>query len=200
MYSAVGFGGITAAQICTRLTEKHRKNQEEQQLELAAEPKEVKAPEPGRSRPSHGVSVKGVDNLLIRFARCCSPVPGDAIVGYITRGRGVSVHRQDCPNLPHNGGEEEKRLIEVEWNDQGESNYSVEIEILGHDRRGLLNEVLQVVSESKTIISAVSGRSDKSKLAHIHMTILIRNKEHLGAVVERIKRVKDIYSVQRIMQ
>jgi GTP pyrophosphokinase len=200
MYSAVGFGGITAAQICTRLTEKHRKVQEEQQLVLNSEPKEVKSAEHRKSRPGHGVSVKGVDNLLIRFARCCSPVPGDTIVGYITRGRGVSVHREDCPNLPHDGGDDENRLIEVEWTDQGESNYSVEIEIMGHDRRGLLNEVLQVVSESKTIISAVSGRSDKSKLAHIHMTILIRNKDHLGSVVEKIKRVKDIYSVQRIMQ
>ncbi|CAM2849246.1 bifunctional (p)ppGpp synthetase/guanosine-3',5'-bis(diphosphate) 3'-pyrophosphohydrolase [Paenibacillus sediminis] len=203
MLSAVGFGGITAAQICTRLTEKLRKEQEEASLlELTSEVKEVKAPsEQKKSRPTNGVSVKGIDNLLVRFARCCNPVPGDDIIGYITRGRGVSVHRTDCPNIPVTGdGEEAARVIEVEWEKSIEANYSVDIEITGHDRRGLLNEVLQAVSESKTNISAVSGRSDKNKLALIHMTILIRNTDHLQSVVDRIKRVQDVYTVHRIMQ
>ncbi|GBF73876.1 (p)ppGpp synthetase [Paenibacillus sp. 598K] len=204
MLSAIGFGGITAAQICTRLTEKLRKeNEEANQIELTAEVKEVKAGgSTEKKRPTHGVRVKGVDNVLVRFARCCNPVPGDAIIGYITRGRGVSVHRLDCPNVhaSEEQGDEAARVIEVEWEDAVEANYSVDIEITGHDRRGLLNEVLQSVSESKTNIAAVSGRSDKNKLALIHMTILIRNIEHLHAVVEKIKRVKDVYSVQRIMQ
>jgi len=204
MLSAIGFGGITAAQICTRLTEKLRKeNEEANQIELTAEVKEVKAGGSSeKKRPTHGVRVKGVDNVLVRFARCCNPVPGDAIIGYITRGRGVSVHRLDCPNVhaSEEQGDEAARVIEVEWEDAVEANYSVDIEITGHDRRGLLNEVLQSVSESKTNIAAVSGRSDKNKLALIHMTILIRNIEHLHAVVEKIKRVKDVYSVQRIMQ
>ncbi|TBL81864.1 RelA/SpoT family protein [Paenibacillus thalictri] len=204
MFSAVGFGGITAAQICTRLTEKLRKEAAEAQqqaLQLTNEIKEVKQPAEKKSRPTHGVRVKGVDNLLVRFARCCNPVPGDSIIGYITRGRGVSVHRANCTNIPQSdGGEEGNRVIEVEWADSVEANYSVEIEITGHDRRGLLNEVLQAVSETKTFMSAVSGRSDKNKMAMIHMTILIRNIDHLHSVVEKIKRVKDVYSVQRIMQ
>ncbi|WP_248927361.1 RelA/SpoT family protein [Paenibacillus hamazuiensis] len=204
MYSAVGFGGITAAQICTRLTDGIRKKAEEaqqQSLQLTTEYKEVKAPAEKKSRPTHGIRVKGVDNLLVRFARCCNPVPGDRIIGYITRGRGVSVHRLDCTNIPTvESGEEGNRVIEVEWADSVEANYNVEIEITGHDRLGLLNEVLQAVSESKTLISAVSGRSDKNKVALIHMTILIRNIDHLHSVVEKIKRVKDVYSVQRIMQ
>jgi guanosine-3',5'-bis(diphosphate) 3'-pyrophosphohydrolase len=202
MLSAISFGGITAAQVCTRLTDKLRKETEEQQQQqLLQDMREVKAPPaPRKPRPTHGVSVKGIDNLLVRFARCCNPVPGDDIIGYITRGRGVSVHRADCLNIPGDEGLETHRLIEVEWESSTESNYSVEIEITGHDRRGLLNEVLQAVSESKTLISAVSGRSDKNKMALIHMTILIRNTDHLQSVVEKIKRVKDIYSVQRIMQ
>ncbi|RXZ84496.1 bifunctional (p)ppGpp synthetase/guanosine-3',5'-bis(diphosphate) 3'-pyrophosphohydrolase [Paenibacillaceae bacterium] len=204
MLSAIGFGGITAAQICTRLTEKLRRETEESsQIELTSELKEVKPPGGGekKSRPTHGVRVKGLDNLLVRFARCCNPVPGDSITGYITRGRGVSVHRLDCPNIPQGAdGEEVARVIEVEWEDSIESNYAVDIEITGHDRRGLLNEVLQAVSESKTNIAAVTGRSDKNKLGMIHMTILIRNIEHLQAVVEKIKRVQDVYSVRRIMQ
>ncbi|MFC7681314.1 RelA/SpoT family protein [Paenibacillus sp. GCM10028914] len=204
MLSAVGFGGITAAQICTRLTEKLRKEKEQEEaslLELTSEMKEIKAPPEKRSRPTNGVCVKGIDNLLVRFARCCNPVPGDDIVGYVTRGRGVSVHRSDCPNLPATGdGEESARVIEVEWESSIEANYSVDIEVTGHDRNGLLNEVLQAVSESKTNISAVTGRSDKNKMAMIHMTILIRNTDHLQSVVERIKRVKDVYTVHRIMQ
>jgi guanosine-3',5'-bis(diphosphate) 3'-pyrophosphohydrolase len=202
MLSAVGFGGITAAQICTRLTEKLRREAEEAlTLQQLTEVKEAKAPAAEKkSRPASGVTVKGVDNLLVRFARCCNPVPGDDIIGYITRGRGVSVHRADCTNIPPADGEEGNRVIEVEWAEAVEANFNVEIEITGHDRRGLLNEVLQAVSESKTVMSAVSGRSDKNKMAQIHMTILIRNIDHLHAVVEKIKRVKDVYSVQRIMQ
>lgn len=204
MLSAIGFGGITAAQICTKLTEKMRREAEEaQQIQLTAEVKEMKAPAAGsdRKRPSHGISVKGVDNLLVRFARCCNPVPGDAIIGYITRGRGVSVHRSDCANLPTgDDGEETARVIEVQWESELDGSYNVEIEILGHDRRGLLNEVLQAISESKTNLSAVAGRSDKNKIAIIHATILIRNLDHLQSVVDKIKRVKDIFSVQRMMQ
>lgn len=202
MLSAIGFGGITAAQICTKLTEKLRKEQEEASLlELTSEMKEIKAAPEKRSRPTNGVCVKGIDNLLVRFARCCNPVPGDDIVGYVTRGRGVSVHRSDCANLPATGdGEEAARVIEVDWESSVEANYSVDIEVTGHDRNGLLNEVLQAVSESKTNISAVTGRSDKNKMAMIHMTILIRNTDHLHSVVERIKRVKDVYTVHRIMQ
>lgn len=203
MLSAIGFGGITAAQIYTKLTEKLRKEQEEasNHLELTLEMKEIKAAPERRSRPTNGVRVKGIDNLLVRFARCCNPVPGDDIVGYVTRGRGVSVHRSDCANLPATGeGEDAARVIEVEWESSVEASYSVDIEVTGHDRNGLLNEVLQAVSESKTSISAVTGRSDKNKMAMIHMTILIRNTDHLHSVVERIKRVKDVYTVHRIMQ
>lgn len=205
MLSAVGFGGITAAQICTRLTEKLRREMEQAAAEktVVEASKEVKTPRlpEKKSRPTHGVRIIGVDNVLVRFARCCNPVPGDSIVGYITRGRGVSVHRADCSNIPAAGdGEEGNRLIDVEWVDTVEANYSVEIEITGHDRSGLLNEVLQVVSESKTVISAVSGRSDKNKMALIQMTILIRNVDHLQSIVDKIKRLKDVYSVQRIMQ
>ncbi len=202
MMSAIGFGGITAAQICTKLTEKMRKEAElANQLELTSEVKEIKSHGNRKTRPNQGVTVKGIDNLLVRFARCCNPVPGDSIVGYITRGRGVSVHRMDCQNIPFGEqGEEGERVIEVEWEGSIEANYSVDIEITGGDRRGLLNEVLQAVSESKTNISAVTGRTVKNKMALIHITVLIRNIEHLNAVVEKIKRVQEIYSVQRIMQ
>lgn len=199
MLSAIGLGGITAAQICTRLTEKLRKQAAIDQLQQQlAKPSPAQAPR--KTRGTHGVRVKGIDNLLVRFARCCNPVPGDDIVGYITRGRGVSIHRRDCPNFNWTDEEDRERIIEVAWEDSAEANYSVEIEVAGHDRRGLMNEVLQAISESKTNISAVSGRSDRNKNAVMHVTIQIRNIDHLQSVVDRIKRVKDVYTVQRIMQ
>ncbi|AMX82781.1 (p)ppGpp synthetase [Geobacillus subterraneus] len=200
MYAAVGYHGITAMQIAHRLTEKWRKQRdlEEQQRKLAEAVSEAKLPA-GKKRDC-GIRVQGIDNLLIRLSRCCNPVPGDEIIGFITRGRGISVHRADCPNVQ--AGEAADRLIPVEWESgtNGEREYNVDIEITGFDRRGLLNEVLQAVNETRTDISAVSGRSDhRHKIATIHMTIAIHNISHLQKVVERIKQIPDIYSVQRLM-
>ena len=201
MYAAVGFSGITAAQIATRLTENLRKqrNQEidnETLIESIAETKPVSS----HKKTESGVRVKGVDNLLIRLSKCCNPVPGDEIVGYITKGRGVSIHRTNCPNVQTE--EALPRLLEVEWegNDERSKNYHVDIEITGFDRRGLLNEVLQAVAEMKTDIHIVTGRSDRQKMAIVNMTILIHNLSHLQRVVDRIKRIPDIYSVRRVMQ
>jgi GTP diphosphokinase / guanosine-3',5'-bis(diphosphate) 3'-diphosphatase len=201
MYAAVGYNGITAAQIATRLTEKLRKkkDQEQDQKELLEMISAVKPYSPPK-RTESGVRVKGVDNLLIRLSKCCNPVPGDDIVGYITKGRGVSIHRSDCPNVQTD--EASNRLLPVEWegDDQHTKNYHVDIEITGFDRRGLLNEVLQAVAEMKTDMTTVSGRSDRNKMATINMTISIHNINHLQKVVERIKRLPDIYSVRRVMQ
>lgn len=197
MYAAVGYNGITASQIATRLTDKLRKQKGEQQLIDSI--KEIKTFSQKRKNEI-GIRVKGVDNLLIRLSRCCNPVPGDEIIGYITKGRGVSIHRKDCPNVMNE--DVDSRLLEVEWegsNDQVKS-YSVDIEINGYDRRGLLNEVLHAVTETKTNITAVSGRSDRNKVATINMTISIQNVNHLQKVVERIKRIPDIYTVRRMMQ
>ncbi|MGM7636561.1 RelA/SpoT family protein [Bacillus sp. Hm123] len=197
MYAAVGYNGITALQVVNRLTDKLRKMRD-QEAAVQESMKELK-PQTTSSKKSSGVTVKGIDNLLIRLSRCCNPVPGDDIVGYITKGRGVSVHRSDCLNVMDE--ESANRLIPVEWEggiDQ-QKEYMVDIEISGYDRQGLLNEVLQAVSEAKTNISAVSGRSDRNKVAKIDMTIYIHNISHLHKVVERIKQIPDIYSVRRIL-
>lgn len=195
MFAAVGYGGITGAQIATRLTDKLRKEREEQMSNVT----EMKHEPPRRRRPDNGVSVRGIDNLLIRFSRCCNPVPGDDIVGFITRGRGVSVHRQDCLNLQSCSEEDRARLIPVEWDADLKHEYNVDIEITGHDRSGLLNEVLATVADTKTNITAVSGKSDKNRVAKINMTIAIQNLDHLHKVVERIKKIRDVYSVRRVM-
>ena len=154
---------------------------------------------PTTKKKDSGVRVKGIDNMLIRLSRCCNPVPGDEIVGYITKGRGVSVHRADCVNVLDE--ESKERIIPVEWESSlsDRKEYNVDIEISGFDRNGLLNEVLQAVSETKTNITAVSGRTDRNKSAAITMSISIYNVSHLQKVVDRIKQIPDIYSVRRLM-
>jgi len=141
-----------------------------------------------------------VDNLLVRLAKCCSPVPGDEINGYITKGRGVSVHRADCPNLDTD--EAKERYIEVEWEDDftDSKHYYVDLQISGYDRQGLLNEVLQAVNEMKTNITHVNGKTDKNKMAVVQLTILIRNTNHLRKIVGRLKKIPDIFSVSRTIQ
>ncbi|MGG3872172.1 RelA/SpoT family protein [Brevibacillus laterosporus] len=198
MFSAVGYGGLTSAQVANRLTEKIRRDREEQQQQQQQTIQEFKshAPTQKQTRSDTGIRVEGVDNLLTRISRCCSPVPGDDIIGFITRGRGVSIHRKDCPNVTV---EESDRLIPVQWEGDQKQNYNVDIEITGHDRTGLLNDVLHVVGETKTNIAAVSGKADRNRVATINMTICINNIDHLHRVVERIKRIKDIYSVRRIL-
>ncbi|MBD7983063.1 bifunctional (p)ppGpp synthetase/guanosine-3',5'-bis(diphosphate) 3'-pyrophosphohydrolase [Sporosarcina sp. Sa2YVA2] len=197
MYAAVGSNGITAQQVVNRLAEKLRKEREQQDT-IDKIVSDMKTPQPVKTTES-GVIVKGLENLLIRLSKCCNPIPGDDIVGFITKGRGVSVHRADCPNIH---AEDNDRLIEVEWavDEMNKSkDFQVDIEISAFDRQGLLNEVMMVVADTKTPMVAVSGKADKDKMAKINMTIKITDIAHLTRIVERIKQIRDIYSVQRII-
>lgn len=202
LYAAVGYQGITAALVATRLTDKIRQTrQKEQDLAQTLEGarNEYKEKEKKKYKKDSGVIVEGVENLLVRLSKCCNPVPGDEIIGYITKGRGVSVHRSDCPNVLTE--EAKERHLHVEWEvDQTQKQYHVDLEISGYDRRGLLNEVLQAVNEMKTNITHVNGRSDRNKMAIIQITILIHNTDHLRKIVERIKQIKDVYTVTRTLQ
>lgn len=200
MYAAVGFNGITAQQVVNRMAEKIRRKREEQDT-IDKIVSDMNSPQHQKTTES-GVIVKGIDNLLIRLSKCCNPVPGDSIVGFITKGRGVSVHRTDCPNIHAEEEEESDRLIEVEWalgSSQVKKEFHVDIEISAFDRQGLLNEVMMVVADTKTPIVAVSGKADKDKIARIHMTIKITDIAHLYRIVDKIKQIGDIYSVQRVI-
>jgi guanosine-3',5'-bis(diphosphate) 3'-pyrophosphohydrolase len=194
MFAAVGYGGLSPVQVVTRLVERYRKDHKTDAVDVVA--KEF----PARTPRSHaGVRVKGLDNLLVRFARCCNPVPGDEIVGFVTRGRGVSVHRSDCPNVEMLR-EHAERMLEVEWAPTPDLDYRVELEVLALDRNGLLNEVMNAMAETKTDVTAVSGRADSRRIAHINLSVRIHNLEHLRTVVERLKRLKDVQSVRRVIQ
>ncbi|MCL6516522.1 bifunctional (p)ppGpp synthetase/guanosine-3',5'-bis(diphosphate) 3'-pyrophosphohydrolase [Alicyclobacillus sp.] len=194
LYAAVGYGGLSPVQVVTRLVERYRRDHADAAVDR------VSLEGRDRGKPSHsGVRVRGVDNLLIRFARCCNPVPGDEIIGFVTRGRGVSVHRADCPNALQLKADQE-RVMEVEWVGAPDQSYPVDIELISMDRHGLINEVMNAVAETKTDIQAVHARADDKRIAHVNLTVRIRNLDHLRTVVERLKRIKDVHSVRRIVQ
>lgn len=202
LYAAVGYGEVSALTVANRLTEKERRErakekQQQEADELMNQPVK-KEPEKMKIRHEGGIVIQGVENLLIRISRCCNPVPGDNIVGYITKGRGVSIHRADCPNVQNKEAIAE-RLIEVEWETGGSSSkeYDADLEIYGYNRSGLLNDVLQTVSSMTKNLVSVEAKPTKNKMAVIHLTIGIQNLAHLKTMVDKIKSVPDVYSVRR---
>ena len=205
LYAAVGFGDLSPVTVFNRLTEKERREEERAKAKAEAEElmnggevkKEKK--EVLKVRSENGVIIQGASGLLMRIAKCCNPVPGDAIEGYITKGRGVAIHRADCHNLKSQENYEQ-RLVDVEWdtttNDSKE--YMAEIDIYGLNRSGLLNDVLQTLSNATKSISTVNAQPTKDmKFANIHVSFGIPNLSHLTTVVDKIKIIPDVYSVKR---
>ncbi len=204
LYAAIGYGELTAQVVYNRLTEKERRALEKERLrheadELMNNAVQKKEPEKLKVRREGGIVIQGVDNLLVRFSRCCNPVPGDEIVGYITKGRGISIHRSDCPNIT-SSEENQDRLIEVEWEDNAAVNskeYDADLEVYGYNRSGLLNDILQVISPMTKNLVSVDAKPTKNRMATIHITLAIQNLAHLERIVDKVKMVPDVYSVRR---
>ena len=137
------------------------------------------------------------DNCLVKLSKCCNPVPGDNIVGYITRGRGVSVHRADCKNLKDLFLDEESRMIDVYWYTEKEAAYNVDIEIFANDRSGLLADIISQISTTKTKLVAVNCRANKERIAITDITIEVEDLEQLNNVLKAIRKVDSVYEVKR---
>ena len=197
LYAAMGDGAVTVNKVLVRLKEDLTKDERER-LQLEALQQGEGKPSIGYGKASQGVRVKGVDNILVRFSRCCNPLPGDDIVGYITRGRGVSIHRRECDNVKAHSQEEQARMVEVIWDTEVESIYPVDLEIFALDRPRLVTDVMNVVMETRTNILGINARVAKDKNTHIQLSIEIRNLGHLYNVMQKIRRVKDVTSVERV--
>lgn len=196
MYASIGFGGISPNKIITRLLEEYKKEHEEEVIEEKIQELVTEKPKKTKASKS-GVTVKGVDNCLVKFSKCCNPVPGDDIIGYITKGRGVSIHRKDCTNLKDLLSEEE-RIIEVEWhNETNKVTYNVDMEILANDRTGLLSDIVKEIMSKKVNIIGVNTRTSKDKIATIYITLEVQDIEQLNQVIKQIRKVDSVYEVTR---
>lgn len=197
LVAAVGYGGFAVNTVLIKLLELHKKDlqkQEEKTNSLAALEK-LKTKKPVKHNGT-GILVKGEPGLLVRLAKCCSPVPGDPIIGFITRGRGVSVHRADCPNVTH-GQNDVDRLIDVKWDYDGNERFEVNMEIVAYDRTGIMAEIMATLAEMKISILSVNAKTSDTKNVTIHMGISIKDLAQFEFVATKIRRLKDVYAVER---
>ena len=194
MYASVGFGAITSGKVIARILEEYRKVHKEENVEQKLEElsKEKNTAKPSKS----GVVVKGIDNCLVKLSKCCNPLPGDEIIGYITKGRGVSVHRKDCVNVK-DLLTEENRIIDVKWYEEAKENYNVTLEVLANDRKGLLVDILNTVKETKANLMGVSTKTTKERIAIMDIDLEVENIEELNKVIRNIKKVDSVYEVRR---
>ena len=196
MYAAVGFGAISPAKIIARTLEEYKKVHEDETIEekieqLAQDKRPIKT-----NRASNGIIVKGIDNCLVKLSKCCNPVPGDDIIGYITKGRGVSVHRLDCMNVKELIGEED-RIIDVEWVDNKKSAYNVDIEVYSNDRTGLLADILKAIYDTKVELMAVNSKANKERIVITEITVQVNGLEDLNKVMKSLRKVDSVYEVKR---
>lgn len=197
LYANIGYGGVQIANIVAKLKDEYKKKYEkEQAATLLTVPPVITAP---KSSSSDGIVVKGVDNCLIRYSKCCNPVPGDKIVGYITRGRGVSVHRQDCVNVAAyiSDPEEKQRLIDVSWAVAKSSSFDTNLKLVCNNRNGLVVEVVNLINDSKILLKAINGREAKGNVCLIDCTVAVNNSDELDKLINKMRAIHDVIEVTR---
>ncbi|MFR7873719.1 MAG: RelA/SpoT family protein [Christensenellales bacterium] len=195
MYASIGFGAITPNKIISKMLEEYRKTHKEddveEKIEELSKQKAVR-----RKTPDTGIIVKGIDNCLVKLSKCCNPVPGDEIVGYITKGRGVSVHRKDCKNVKELLSEE-NRMIDVSWYNDKPSAYNVDIAVFSNDRDGLLADIIAVIASQKTPLMAVTSKVSKERIVLTELTIEVQNIAQLNNTIKALRKVDSVYDVKR---
>ena len=200
--AAVGHGGLKEGQIVNKLLEgyerDHKKNITDAQIIEEAQNSREKM---RVTKSKGGITVKGIDDVAVRFSKCCSPVPGDEIVGFVTRGRGVSIHRTDCVNIIHLPESERARLIDAEWQQTGDNHenglYMTEIKIFANNRTGLLVDITKIFTERKIDVSSVNSRTSKQGLATICMEFQVPGKATLNYLIDKIRQVESVIDIER---
>ncbi|MEW8973345.1 MAG: bifunctional (p)ppGpp synthetase/guanosine-3',5'-bis(diphosphate) 3'-pyrophosphohydrolase [Tissierellaceae bacterium] len=196
LYASIGYGNVRINQVITKLkdfyTEYYKTHHEEEFLKEQTKKQQEKK----KGRGSQGVTIKGVDNIKVRFAKCCNPVPGDDIVGYVTMGRGVSVHRADCPNVKNS--KENDRFLEVEWDVEKKASYSAEIQIRAIDRFGLLAEIALRMNEEGLSVISLNARTNRDRVVLVNMVLEIHDIDQLEGVINKIKKIRNVIDVYRV--
>ncbi len=195
VYSAIGYGGIQLWKLMPKVKEDYMKSRRQQAPRELAPPK----PSPQGKKPASGVVVDGMDNCLIKFSRCCSPLPGDEIIGFITRGFGVSIHKRSCSNVPKDlkTAAEPERWISAHWVGEVKEEFKTTLEILANDRSGLLADVTQQLFNMHISIHTLNSRETKDGCAVISVSITINGRDHLQSIIDRLSRIDGILSVRR---
>lgn len=199
LYAACGYGGIPVSTVLLRLVELYKKSKEHEDARKTTEQiiEKLKVQGGKKAKNGTGVLVKGEPGVMVRMAKCCNPVPGDDIIGYITRGRGVSVHRSDCTSLGHTP-EDLERMIEVSWDESSSESFHVGIDIQAYDRSGILMEVMAVLSELKITITNMNAKVlENTKNVMINIVVEIRDISQLDFVMTKLRRIREVYTVQR---
>ena len=186
LYASIGYGGFTVNQILSKLIDFYKKE------ERAKQP--IRPSAPNRVLSSGGVIVKGHDDLYVRMSRCCSPVPGDDIIGFISRGRGVAIHRKGCPNLKN---VEENRLIEAHWAQTPSSPFAVAMQIEAKDSNGLLARITALISELKLTMTNLNARVDKNGNAVINLSVIVNGISEFDQTINKISALPDVEKVFR---
>ncbi len=200
LYAGIGYGAITTNKVITKLKEEFKKTLKPEEIEQILESiAQTRNDKKKKNIPESGIVVKGIDNCLVRLSRCCNPVPGDEIIGYITRGRGVSVHRSDCINVSA-GLEEEGRLIDVKWYSTNDAAYKADITIMANDRTSLLLDVTNSIAELKIPIKAVNARTTREQITLINLTLEITNTEQLEKIIKKLRKIDSVFDVTRNKQ
>ena len=201
MYAAIGYGGFTAQKAVSRMKgELLRIARQHQAEELTLKPEEAPILVPAKpvSKSEQGIIVEGLDNCLVKFSRCCTPVPGDEIVGFITRGYGVSVHRADCPNAaPERRAGQEGRWLKVSWGKDTNESYPTTIDVMSKDRMGLILDISTALSSTNTFVSGLNSRSTEDGFAVIRLEIRVRDGAQMKAIMNKLNQISGVLQVTR---
>ncbi|WP_209315318.1 RelA/SpoT family protein [Soehngenia longivitae] len=196
LYASIGYGNISVNQVINKLKDQHGDIFKPNEADLI-EQKIQKSENKSRKKSNQGVRLEGVDNIKIKFAKCCNPLPGDDIIGFITKGRGVSIHRTDCPNLKSIMSERE-RLINVYWDTEKSTSYQAEIKVKAQDREGLLADITSKLNELDAGLLSLNAKKAKDKTVAIRIVLEIKNKDELNELIKKLKRIKNIQEVYRV--
>jgi GTP pyrophosphokinase len=201
--AAIGHGGLKEGQVVNRLMEEYLKEHKqiisnEEVLEKVAESSKKKI---HLAKSKSGIVVKGVDDVAVRFSRCCNPVPGDEIVGFVTRGRGLSIHRTDCINMLNLSDSERSRLIDAEWEgtvtEDKNAEYLTEIKMYIHDRMGLLMEISKIFTENNVDVKSINVRVNKQGIATVETGFGVHGKEELATVMKKLRQIEGCLDIER---
>lgn len=203
MLAAIGHGGLKEGQVVNRLAEEYGKDHKQELtdeivLEKVAEAAKNKV---HIAKSKSGIVVKGIDDVAVRFSRCCNPVPGDEIVGFVTRGRGLSIHRTDCVNMIHLTEAERARLIPAEWEgnvaEETGGQYLAEIKMYARDQQGLLMSISKVFTEMEMDVKSLNIRTSKQGTATIEAGFIVHGREELAKVIGKLRQIDDVIDIER---